>query len=66
MMLEIHILAWNMHTNVSPLDNWISNGNAKKKQKKLHRFASTEKNNTKMNDNINMDSTITGSMNDRS
>jgi hypothetical protein len=55
-----------MHTNVSPLDNWISNGNAKKKQKKLHRFASTEKNNTKMNDNINMDSTITGSMNDRS
>jgi hypothetical protein len=33
MMLEIHILAWNMHTNVSPLDNWISNGNAKNKTK---------------------------------
>ena len=49
--IEIQALAWNRHKNVtelnqlleaqlSPLDNWISNGN-KLTIKNLHRFTST-------------------------
>ena len=73
------ILAWDRHKNMaglnqvmgSPnppsLDDWVSKGNAinKKKtaqirfhSKRLHIYYH------KMNDNINLDSTIAGSMND--
>ena len=55
----------------SPLDNWISQRQYMHTQtiKNLHRFSSSQKGPhtiTKINDNIDMDSTISESMNARS
>ena len=79
-MLEIQALSWESDKDVaelsllmgsqpSPLDNWISNGNIQMIIKTLHRFTSTQKRPhtiTKINDNMNMESTIAGLMNARS
>ena len=68
---------WERHTNFGwvklvygipppPLNNWISNNKCKQTIRNLQRFTSTKKDHTlilKMNDNINMDSTITRLMN---
>ena len=78
MTLEIQVLAWERHKNVagfnwlmgsqpSPLDNWIFNSNTHLQTiKYLKRFAFTQKDQTltKINDNINIDSTIAGPVND--
>ena len=82
MPMEIHVLAWDRHNNVGVLNQimgshpslyWIIGFPAtiqilkkEKEKKNLHKFASIQKNHTKMNDNINMDSTIVGSVNVRS
>ena len=64
-----------MGSQPSPLDNWIVSYNTyiykTNGKKKLHRFGSTKKDYIlitiiKMNDLLNMDSTIAGSMNARS
>ena len=60
-------LNWSMWSQLHPLDNWISNGNYIHKQtiNNLHRFTSTQEDYIlwqKVNDNINMDSTIGGLM----
>jgi len=59
---------WIKSVNViPPLDKWISNNNTninkRLKKRNLHRFASTQKDHTLSQ--INMDSTIVGPMNDR-
>jgi hypothetical protein len=79
MTLKIQVMAWERHRNAavlnplmgsqaSPLDNLISNGNINKRKQKMYRFVSLKMTTyyQKQNDNINMDSTIGGSMNDRS
>jgi len=52
--------------NLGPLDNWISNSNVyiNKQLKQTCTDSKRPHTITKMNDNINMDSKITGSMND--
>ena len=57
----------------SPCDNWISNGNTyiinklyDNKNTQIHFHSNRPHTITKMNNNINMDSTIAGSMNARS
>ena len=66
----VHVLNW-LTGSQSLLDNWISNSKTytnERYKKNLHIFASTQKEKKrphtiiKMNDHINMDSTITGSM----
>ena len=80
--LEIRAMPCDRYTNVeglnrlmgsqlSHLDNWISNGNTYKKQtiKNMQRFASTLKDHIlsqQMKNNINMDSTTVGLINARS
>ena len=74
MMLEIYFLVWDRHkyvaglnrlmgSQLSPLDNWIFNDNTINKN--LHRFPSTHKDNIIMNDDLNMTSTITRSVDAR-
>jgi hypothetical protein len=78
MTLEIQILAWNKHNNVTglsrlmeyqpySLDNWISNGktyiNKRFKKPAQIRFNSKRLHTiATVNDNIHMDSTMVGSM----
>ena len=74
MTLEIQVMTWDRHKNVvglnwlmgshlSPLDNWISNGNAYINKRFKKTYKDSPHTITKRNDNINMDSTIAGSMN---
>ena len=81
MTSAIKVLAWDKHKNVvalkwlmgsqsSPLDNLISNGityiNKRYKPPQIRLHSKRPHTITKMNDNINMDSTISGSTNARS